>query len=62
MTLPFIPMQAPAEVSAERLATCRACEFHGTGYAIGLEICKACGCPLLSKTKFQQSTCPQGKW
>lgn len=53
---------ASAEVTQQRLATCRACEFRSKVPVIGTEICKACGCPLINKTKYQQSTCPKGKW
>jgi hypothetical protein len=54
--------QAPAEQTEQRLATCRACEHHGVVPVVNTEVCKVCGCPLLNKTKFLNSTCPQGKW
>lgn len=58
----FLPIKATDEQAQTRLTICRACEFHGTGYVLNLELCKACGCPLASKTQIQQSTCPKGKW
>lgn len=54
--------QAPAELISQRLTTCRACEFHGEVPVVKTEVCKACGCPLVNKTKFLKSRCPKGKW
>lgn len=62
MNLTHIFDQAPAEVTEQRLATCRACELHGRAPVLKTEFCKACGCPLLNKTKLLKSTCPKGKW
>lgn len=62
MTLREAIAQAPAELTAQRLATCRACEHRGVVPVVATEFCKACGCPLANKTKFLQSTCPKGKW
>lgn len=53
---------APVEVIAQRLQTCRACEFRGVVPVVNSEFCKACGCPLANKTKFLNLTCPKGKW
>lgn len=53
---------APDEVIAQRLQTCRACEFRGVVPVVHSEFCKACGCPLRSKTTFLKSTCPKHKW
>jgi len=55
-------MQAPADVAEQRLATCRACPLRGQLPLTGHDYCTACGCPLASKTKFRNSTCPKGKW
>lgn len=54
--------RAPDELIAKRLELCRACEFHGTAPVLKTEFCKACGCPLLNKTKFLNAKCPKGKW
>ncbi|MGC1549378.1 MAG: hypothetical protein WA777_12685 [Rhodanobacter sp.] len=53
---------APDDVVEKRRALCRACDYRTELPAIHTEVCKACGCPLLNKTKFQKSTCPKGKW
>lgn len=62
MNLTQMMHQASDEQIAQRLATCRACEFRGEIPMVRKEFCKACGCPLASKTKFLKSTCPKGKW
>jgi hypothetical protein len=46
----------------KRLEICRRCEYHGTVPGLKTEFCKACGCPLLRKTKVPTSKCPKGKW
>lgn len=53
---------APGELIAQRLQTCRACEFRGVVPVMNSEFCKACGCPLANKTTFLKSTCPKHKW
>lgn len=55
-------LKAPIETIAQRLATCRACEHRGEVPVLHTEFCKACGCPLASKTALPHSTCPKGKW
>jgi rRNA maturation endonuclease Nob1 len=62
MNLKQVIEHAPVEEQARRLALCRACEFHGEVPVVKTEFCKACGCPLLNKTKFLKSKCPKGKW
>lgn len=62
MNLVPVLEQAPDELIAQRLATCRACEHRGEVPVLHTEFCKACGCPLANKTKFLKSTCPKGKW
>ena len=62
MSLKELIAQASAELTEQRLATCRACEHHGEVPVVKTEFCKACGCPLANKTKFLKSTCPKGKW
>lgn len=57
---PF-PMATP-EKTQQRLATCHACEFRGEIPLTHTAVCKACGCPLVNKTKFLKSSCPKGKW
>lgn len=59
--IPGVPT-APPELIERRLATCRACEFHGTAPLLKTEFCKACGCPLANKTRFLKTSCPKGKW
>lgn len=54
--------RASEDVIQKRLETCRACEFRTVLPMVNTEVCRACGCPLLNKTKFQQATCPKGKW
>lgn len=53
---------APEEKVAERLETCKACEFKGELPVVKIDICTVCGCPLANKTKFLNSNCPKGKW
>ena len=62
MSLKELIAQASAELTEQRLATCRACEHHGEVLVVETEFCKACSCPLANKTKFLKSTCPKGKW
>lgn len=62
MNLIPAPLRTPDDQIARRLELCRGCEFHGTAPVVRTEFCKACGCPLLNKTKFLHSKCPKGKW
>ena len=47
---------SPAEVSRQRLETCRTCEHH-TGIR-----CQVCGCFTGAKVKLVHEVCPLGKW
>jgi len=47
---------SPAEVSRQRLETCRTCEHH-TGVR-----CRVCGCFTSAKVKILTEACPLGKW
>ena len=47
---------SPAEVSRQRLDTCRTCEHH-TGIR-----CRVCGCFTSAKVKILSEVCPLGKW
>ncbi len=58
----ILPPMVPDEVVQQRLAICHTCEFRITAPVVNVEICKACGCTLALKTKFEQVRCPMGKW
>ena len=62
MNLQHVIATAPAELIAQRLATCRACDLRGVVPVVKTEFCTVCKCPLLNKTKFLKQACPQGKW
>ncbi|ASD50480.1 hypothetical protein FDI24_gp199 [Acidovorax phage ACP17] len=49
---------AEPQVVQDRLKTCQGCP----SYRQTMKVCGDCGCYLPAKTKFAQSTCPQGKW
>lgn len=61
MHIPFIP-KAPDDEIERRRAICRTCEHLGRLPVVNTEVCKACGCPILSKTQLQPAHCPKGKW
>ena len=61
MRFPVLP-KAPDDVIAQRLATCRACEFRGEVPMVKTEVCELCHCPLITKSMLQQPTCPKSKW
>jgi hypothetical protein len=45
-------------IAQARYDICKACEhFNSTLYT-----CKQCGCFMKIKVKFQNSSCPIGKW
>lgn len=45
-------------IAQARYDICKACEhFNSTLYT-----CKQCGCFMKMKVKFQNSSCPIGKW
>lgn len=52
---------AAQEVVEKRRGICRDCEFRKAG-TDGLGFCGVCGCPITSKTLFESSSCPKGKW
>ena len=46
------------QTSAERLEHCKTCEFNSTPGTINiLSGCKACGCPLIQKSKCLSCKC-----
>lgn len=49
---------ATAEKQSERLKVCGGCERLNTV----LNVCKSCGCFVKHKVKFEESSCPEGKW
>lgn len=51
------PQSSPEKIQ-ERLSICNECPFFDSEKIK----CKHCGCPLLSKTKWETSSCPIGKW
>jgi hypothetical protein len=46
------------EVKKERLDICEGCEF----FLREQNRCKACGCHLLTKSRWKTSACPKGYW
>ena len=53
------------EVSKQRLAICRGCEWHSSRHNNPLrpdEHCADCGCPLRAKTKCLSCGCDKGMW
>lgn len=48
---------SPEEVEA-RLGICRGCSFFDAKKVK----CNSCGCPLATKSKFKEATCPESKW
>jgi hypothetical protein len=64
------------EVYANRLATCRICEYSGTVQPLPLlqiQGCTICNCPFSTKPRFAthfskkaggliETTCPKNKW
>jgi len=53
-----------AQVSAERLAICEACENHSKNHtSVRPDAhCVSCGCTLSAKTKCLSCSCPIKKW
>lgn len=49
---------SPKEVQEQRMAICSSCEF----FIKDSMRCGACGCYLATKTRWDSSTCPKGKW
>jgi len=50
---------ASAELAAERMAICQACEHKRDKPVMH---CAKCGCVLALKTKLKIGKCPIGKW
>lgn len=51
------------EVSKNRLTICVKCnENSSQGVVKAFSYCKACGCPLIQKSKSLQSACPKNFW
>lgn len=50
--------QAPPELVAARLATCRACPH----YRPSDRRCSRCGCGTQPKAAIRSSECPDGRW
>ncbi len=50
------------DVREKRLGICRECPHKRIQPITSLELCGKCGCPVLSKTRFQRAACPIGKW
>lgn len=46
-----------SELSEQRMAICRECE-----YLAHKRICLRCGCLMPVKTKLNRASCPIGKW
>jgi hypothetical protein len=59
------PTPASAEVVAERLAVCRACEnLKSVTVPIvkkDIETCGLCSCPLMTRTYFKHNQCAATK-
>ncbi len=54
-----------AQVSAERLAICEACEHHSKNHNKPMRPdahCVSCGCTLSAKSKCLSCSCPISKW
>lgn len=51
-------------ISQERMSICNECPLISTKHStLRKDVhCTDCGCPLFTKTKSLQSSCPQGKW
>lgn len=57
------PTEEQKEVAEIRLKTCMRCEFW-TENAIGVEICRKCGCATKAKvfSPVGADACPERKW
>ena len=53
-------------LKSQRLNTCRGCEFYAVvtnpELKITSESCSQCSCLLVTRTAYQESFCPEGKW
>lgn len=50
------------EVQTQRLNTCLPCEYIKYIPIVGIAQCSACGCPIASKIRVKNTSCPKGKW
>lgn len=50
------------ELQLKRLAICGSCEFKHVLPKVRVAVCKACGCPISNKVKFDRAKCPKAKW
>lgn len=65
----IFPKEAVEEVAAERLAICKACNYHSSnakskGYKTSRidDHCTHCSCTLHTKTRSMHAACPIKKW
>lgn len=54
--------QASPQERERRRALCNACPHLVTVGRIQFKRCGKCQCPLFTKTRFQGTSCPVGKW
>lgn len=47
-------------ISKDRTEICNKCPNKEN--QLGLDVCGLCHCPLISKTRSLDSSCPDGKW
>jgi hypothetical protein len=52
----------PADILAEREATCRACEWWDAAALNATGRCRKCGCSTWAKLRMATERCPLGKW
>lgn len=59
----FNPSEEEKVLAEKRYEVCSGCDKRGFN-KIGVEVCKACGCPLSKKifTLKDQESCPLKKW
>lgn len=52
----------PDKLFAERFESCASCAYYKSSSFEGGGECTACGCPIQTKLRQPNSSCPQGKW
>lgn len=57
----LIPI-ATAEQVRQRQAQCEPCPHRMPLPVVAASICRRCGCPIASKTRLAQASCPEGRW
>jgi len=59
----FNPTEEEKILAEKRYEICNGCEKRGKNL-VGVEVCKACGCPLSKKifTLKDEDSCPLKKW